>query len=276
MIQKNEYYEQKCFWDVDYFTLPEEKQKILTVAAAIPEGVHSVLDAGCGNGSLLNFLARNYSSSYRRLAGIDISKEALQHVTTEKYEGTLSAMPFRDNEFDLVVSTDVIEHLPYEEYPVVLQEMQRVTSRYLIIVVPHMENLEASLYCCPQCFCWYNAEYHVRAFTRDTMKTLFDQAVPEFIRPFGPEKHYPVFNDFTRLLHYRSHRYPPSYAVCPQCGYVHKEKETTNSFSSSSHQEGKRNINFLQFPKKIIKKIFYKEIRTERWIMGLYKKMHSS
>jgi hypothetical protein len=45
-------------------------------------------------------------------------------------------LPFEDHAFEIVVSTDVLEHLTPEERPTFLQEMQRVTSQVLILGFP--------------------------------------------------------------------------------------------------------------------------------------------
>lgn len=52
------------------------------------------------------------------------------------YQGDIHFLPFSDNHFDLVVARHVLEHvlIPY----VVLQEMNRVARRYLLVVVPQV------------------------------------------------------------------------------------------------------------------------------------------
>ena len=49
--------------------------------------------------------------------------------------GDLYAMPFADGAFDLVISTEVVEHLDAPERA--LREMARVSGGHLLLTVPH-------------------------------------------------------------------------------------------------------------------------------------------
>jgi 2-polyprenyl-3-methyl-5-hydroxy-6-metoxy-1,4-benzoquinol methylase len=70
------------------------------------------LDAGCGDGRYLAALAAELPV---RRAGADISERILetaaQRVAAEYRQATLEALPFGDGEFDLVLCTQVIEHV---------------------------------------------------------------------------------------------------------------------------------------------------------------------
>jgi len=71
----------------------------------------SVLDVGCGNGSLLLALGDEWPSA--TLAGCDPSAEAVAHATAagcRVWQGTASSLP-ADLQVDLVVSVNVIEHV---------------------------------------------------------------------------------------------------------------------------------------------------------------------
>jgi len=86
-----------------------------------------VLDVGCGRGVLLDRLG----VSYRTVGfGIDVSAESLRQARREAQSGNQVArsdarrMPFADDSFDLVVSMDVLEHIP--ESNRAIDEMVRV------------------------------------------------------------------------------------------------------------------------------------------------------
>ncbi len=71
----------------------------------------SVLDVGCGNGSLLLALGDEWPSA--TLAGCDLSAEAVAHANAagcRVWQGTPSTLP-TDLRVDLVVSVNVIEHV---------------------------------------------------------------------------------------------------------------------------------------------------------------------
>jgi ubiquinone/menaquinone biosynthesis C-methylase UbiE len=70
------------------------------------------LDAGCGDGRYLEALAAELPA---RRAGVDISERILEtaraRVDADFRQGNLQALPFADSEFDLVLCSQVIEHV---------------------------------------------------------------------------------------------------------------------------------------------------------------------
>jgi ubiquinone/menaquinone biosynthesis C-methylase UbiE len=81
------------------------------VRAQLP--CEAFLDAGCGDGRHLEALAAELPA---RRAGVDISERILEtaraRVDADFRQASLEALPFGDGEFDLVLSTQVIEHVP--------------------------------------------------------------------------------------------------------------------------------------------------------------------
>jgi len=74
-----------------------------------------VLDAGCGTGATLNWLAR-YEP--RMVIGIDLFQQSLQFCRTRSAamlsQSSVLDLPFGNETFDLIVCNDVIQHLPGE------------------------------------------------------------------------------------------------------------------------------------------------------------------
>jgi len=67
-----------------------------------------LLEAGCGSASRIKFRAQVHA------VGVDISQEELDKNKTvhEKILGDLQTYPLPEQEFDVVICWDVIEHLP--------------------------------------------------------------------------------------------------------------------------------------------------------------------
>ena len=81
-----------------------------------------ILDVGCGGG-------RHYFSSHGKVIGIDPVFDLLriaQTVYDEVYHASAFQLPFPDNSFDFVVSSDVIGHVPIELKDTMFSEIYRV------------------------------------------------------------------------------------------------------------------------------------------------------
>ena len=97
----------------------------------------SVLDVGCGLGeytALVKNRASTYcgfDNSYRRLAFA-----ARRYPQYHFLVGDARQLPFPDDYFDMVLLIDTSHHLSDEEFKIVLQEMRRVSKRYVVIGDP--------------------------------------------------------------------------------------------------------------------------------------------
>ena len=99
-----------------------------------PLGVRSVLDVGCGNGA--NLAAIQHALGIEDVAGIDVSENALV-AAKERVRGDFrvvdlerEAIPF-DRTFDLVLSSQVIEHLHDDD--AFLAKVREKTERWAFI-----------------------------------------------------------------------------------------------------------------------------------------------
>lgn len=110
-----------------------------TLTSAIrPLTVESILDVGAGEGFTLARLSLEKIG--KKLEGIEYSKEAIElgntlHPKLQIKQGSIYQLPYTKGEFDLVISTEVLEHL--EDPKRGLQELIRVSKRYLLVSVPN-------------------------------------------------------------------------------------------------------------------------------------------
>jgi hypothetical protein len=139
-------------------------------AKAVPSDAHTILEVGSGDGLIIKALRK---AGHDPVA-LDISQSALKYIQGSKLvQATGNQLPFPSNNFDLVLACELLEHLPISIYQDVLDEIARVTKRYIIITVPYQEKLEWNYARCPVCGCIFNGAYHVRSFGERDMKFLF-------------------------------------------------------------------------------------------------------
>jgi 2-polyprenyl-3-methyl-5-hydroxy-6-metoxy-1,4-benzoquinol methylase len=99
---------------------------------------HSVLEIGCGEGFVLDFLAKRRPSLH--LNGIDSDIEAIRFAsrisasTIDFVCADGAHLPSADHSFDTVVLSEVLEHVPDPDQ--LLKEALRVSRRYLLITLP--------------------------------------------------------------------------------------------------------------------------------------------
>jgi 2-polyprenyl-3-methyl-5-hydroxy-6-metoxy-1,4-benzoquinol methylase len=98
----------------------------------------SLLDAGCGEGVATAWLAAVAPDA--SVTGLDGRPDAIAELRDRvpratAVTGDLYALPFADGEFDVVVCTEVLEHL--ERPGDALLELVRVADRALLLTVPH-------------------------------------------------------------------------------------------------------------------------------------------
>ena len=161
---EQEYFSQKSLWKPP---VAEQVAVAEDLIAMIPEDVTTILDAGCGNGAVTNLLSSRWN-----VVGCDFSYAALNSVQAPTFVANLATTPLKDNSFDLVLLSDVLEHIPDELYKQVLVEISRIATKYILIAVPHMEILDAASVICPNCGNEYHAHHHKRSYTIEEFEAV--------------------------------------------------------------------------------------------------------
>jgi len=115
----------------------------------------SLLDAGCGDGFLLERV-RDLAVS---CAGMDLSLSGLKLARKRLgddqplVQSFLEALPFPSRCFDTVVTTHTLEHV--KDLQRAVSELKRVTARKLIVLVPCQEEV------------LYSEDYHLHYFSKE-------------------------------------------------------------------------------------------------------------
>lgn len=103
----------------------------------------NILDAGCGPGFLMLML----HELGVEVSGIDAAPAAVAGVPKEINDkirlGSVLNLPFQDQEFDVVISREVLEHLTVIEVAKAVREMCRVSSRIVYITTRFARQAES-------------------------------------------------------------------------------------------------------------------------------------
>lgn len=239
-------YEKFDWSKLDY---PVLKEKIKKVLEFIPEGVKTIADIGCGNGVITNILGQQYE-----VTAIDRSASALEYVNTKKLQASADSIPLPDNSFDLVFSSEMLEHLEDKVLKGTLTEMKRLSRKYIFITVPNYENPDKLSIQCPKCKFIYNRPNHLRSFKLDSFHDLFPEYQIIQSLAFGNNTRYysPFLLKFKRKISPAS-SWIPNYwisandrkTICPNC-----ELEFIYSYRFNPLASAVDMLNLLVSPKK--------------------------
>lgn len=133
--------------------------------AGLPEHPR-ILDAGCGTGRNLAEFGKLGSS-----AGVDPSETAVAFCRARGLEGVVQAgieqLPFDDGAFDLVLATDVLEHIDDDDRAAA--ELRRVVAAdgRLLVTVPAYQWLWSQ---------HDDTHHHVRRYTAPRLRAVLERA----------------------------------------------------------------------------------------------------
>jgi len=119
----DEFYKKQ--WGVTRTNLNEEFLAVLDKDA-------SILEVGCNRANQLQIL---HAQGYENLWGIEIHKKSLHIAKADTrfnlVEGSGFDIPFKDGFFDLVFTSGVLIHISPDNLSKIIDEMYRVSKRYI-------------------------------------------------------------------------------------------------------------------------------------------------
>ena len=102
----------------------------------------SVLDIGSSSGGAIGLLEA--ATTDVRVYGIDISMLAVLEgfaLGREIICGSVKHLPYKDKAFDLVVSSDTLEHIEPEDVDQAISEIERVAKEYVFMQISTKEDM---------------------------------------------------------------------------------------------------------------------------------------
>jgi len=206
------YFERQEVWDS---RSPTEDQRIAATLSMVPPGIASVLDIGCGDGRLLHQAAKGI----RAAVGMDLHQEPLRRLKVPPVRSSATDLPFRSSSFDLVIATEILEHLPVPTRVRAIAEFRRVARQFVLITVPFRENVAEEFCLCATCGEVFNLYGHVGSFDLDSVSDLGGGMAPQKVLTAVPIRKGRNYS----LLYYLAHRLGRAYrtsesARCTRCG----------------------------------------------------------
>ena len=107
-----------------------------------PSTIHSVLDVGCSHGKGVQLMWEHSLVA----SGIDLATPAIAMARKHRpppqemcidpcfEQAAAQQLPYADQSFDAILSSDVLEHVPTEDVPAVVKEFARVARQSLYLL----------------------------------------------------------------------------------------------------------------------------------------------
>lgn len=241
----------KFYEDFDWSQLETQalKPKIEKIFEIIPSDVKTIIDIGCGNGHITNALSKKFD-----ITGVDRSQNALRHVESKKIKASCDQVPVEDKSFDLVFSSELIEHLEDDVFYKTIEEFKRISKKYIFLSIPNRENVKKNLIQCPECHYIYNRSYHLRGFTLAKIKKYFEEYEILYVCETGSLiRHYNQFLSMIKTKITPPNSWIPYYVMpkekrktfCPKCEHKFDYPYRFNLFSFAIDM-----LNILLSPKR--------------------------
>ncbi len=173
---------QKDAIEFDYFQIREsgtehgEKRVREYILAQLPVMPGKILDVGCGKAWVAELCCpKNFEVVSMDISLLNVSK-ALEKYPFKNHSAVVAdvfSLPFKENTFDCIISSEIIEHVVYPELFVKNLMYVLKPGGVLIVTTPYKEKLHYSL--CIHCNKLTPHHAHIHSFDEKILENLYSQ-----------------------------------------------------------------------------------------------------
>lgn len=172
--------------DASYFGAKVGKHVARTINRnGLFNNASNIIDFSCGKGHLIKHCS-SYLKKSASIFGYDPSQKSIEEaITRNKHSANfggafqLTSFPgeIESNFADLVLLTEVIEHLNDDNLDAILNECYRILrpGGIFFITTPNNENLHREFTMCPECGCSFHRWQHVRSWSPSLLQETLQE-----------------------------------------------------------------------------------------------------
>lgn len=101
------------------------------ISEALEAAPRSVLVVGKGSGIAENVISQ-FSNYKTEILTLDIN-----YAVNSDVVGSIVHFPFKRDSFDVALCCQVLEHIPFEDFPLVMSELHKVALKRVVLSLPH-------------------------------------------------------------------------------------------------------------------------------------------
>lgn len=158
----------------------DEQARIASLQRLLPAGGRA-LEVGSRDGYITRLIAGRYTN----LVALDLERPSLDLQGVTCVAGDVRSLDWPDDSFDVVLCSEVLEHLPAEDLQRACNELVRVCRRHLLIGIPFEQDLRVARTRCRACGTINPPYGHINRFTASRLTALFDPMRPVHLEKIG-------------------------------------------------------------------------------------------